>query len=82
VKLTLPMTPAHKGTKRHKPGEALLDAAYCRALLGIMVLRNGGGTLAFSQADLDQITGMAVVEGMDNQGQFLIGLAYPEEKQS
>ena len=80
--MKLPMTPAHKGSKTPKLGSALTDAAYCRALLGILILRNGGETIAFAQADLDQITGMAVVEGMDNQGQFLIGLAYPEEKQS
>ena len=77
-KVNLPTTPAHKGSRQHRAGEALLDAAFCRMLLGILVLRNGGKTLTFSQADLDSITGLFVLEGIDANGDFLVTIGYPE----
>jgi hypothetical protein len=80
--MRLPTTPAHVGSKVPVPGEALLDAAFCRCLLGILLLRHGGRTITFTQADFDSITGLHVLEGLNPDGHFLIALGQPERKQS
>lgn len=69
--------PSHKGSKPvARPGEALRDADFCRALLGILLMRNGG-PFSFTQADFDGITGLHVLEGRDALGNFKIGLGMP-----
>jgi len=80
-KLNLPISPAPRTTLRISPNaEMLLNAAFCRALLGILLLRNGGKTMTFTQEDFDKITGLHVIEGVDN-GTFIIALGYPEGRQ-
>ena len=80
-KLNLPVTP-DKG-RHHIPanGDALLNPAFCRTIIGILLMRNEGKTLTFSQADFDRITGLHVVEGWDDKGRFLVALGYPEGRQ-
>jgi hypothetical protein len=76
------MTPAHKGSKVPSPGQALLDAAFCRALLGIL-LRNDGKAISFTQADFDSVVGLVVMEGYtEGSADFLIALGYPEGHQA
>ena len=81
--MKLPTTPAHKGSKRvGRPGEALIDPGFCRALLGILLLRNGGEPISFSQDDFNTVTGLAVLEGRDGLGNFMIGLGRPDKEQA
>jgi hypothetical protein len=79
--IEIPFYPAHKGSKPVNLGEALRDQNFCVSLLGILLLRSGEKFFSFSQSDFDSITGISVLEGQDMQtGEFLIGLAYPAEK--
>jgi len=80
--VNLPTNPAHKGSRHAKPGEALKDNNFALCLLAIVLHRNGGQPLSFSQADMDMVAGLVVLEGRDELGNFLLGLGYPTEKQS
>jgi hypothetical protein len=82
MKLNLPMTPAPKGSQHLKIGGALLNADFCRSVLGILLMRNEGKSFVITQADFDAVTGMCVLEGMDDDGNLIIALGHPEGKQS
>jgi len=79
--INVPTEPAWKGAKKYRPGEALRDTNFCLCLLGIMLMRNGGQPLSFSQEDMDAIAGLVVLEGQNELGHFMIGLGYPEARQ-
>lgn len=79
--INLPLNPSHKGSKVALPGNALQDQNFCVCLLGILLLRNGGQPITFSQADFDSVTGLVVLEGRNELNHFMIGLGYPEGKQ-
>ena len=76
--VNLPTNKAHIGSKNIVPGHALADQNFCLCLLGIMLIRNGGQPIAFSQADMDAIAGLIVLEGKNELGDFMIGLGYPD----
>jgi hypothetical protein len=71
--------PAHKGSKVIPVGVALRDPLFCQMLLGIILLRNGGETMTFTQNDFNEIVGLHVLEGLNEQGHFMLGLGYPKK---
>jgi len=79
------INPAHKGSiQAPAPGEALRDLAFCRLVVGLLLMRLGGGTQMFTQEDLDRMVGLFVMEGRDEQGHLMVGLGAPrtpKEKQ-
>jgi len=55
-------------------GTMLRDAAFCRAVIAVLLMRLGGQPMVITQADLDGIVGLAVLEGRTLSGDFKIGL--------
>lgn len=79
------INPSHKGSiHAPAPGMALRDPAFCRLVVGLLLMRLGGGPQTFTQQDLDRMVGLFVMEGRDEQGDLLVGLGAPrtpKEKQ-
>jgi hypothetical protein len=73
----IPVLPAFKGSIQPEPGRALLDARFCRIIIAVLLLRNGGQSATITQADLDAVVGLQVMEGGDAQGNFIVGLRNP-----
>ena len=64
-------------------GEMLRDVEFCQILIALLLHRIGE-VQVISQADLDLVAGLYVVEGMDSEGNFLLDLTSantPPEKQ-
>jgi hypothetical protein len=79
------INPAHKGSiQAPPPGEALRDPAFCRLVVGLLLMRLGGGPQTFTQEDLDRMVGLFVMEGRNAEGGLMFGLGSPrtpKEKQ-
>lgn len=61
-------------------GGALSNQNFCITLLGCMLLWNDGEPVAFSQADFDAVVNYVLLEGRDENGNFLLGLKAKEQK--
>lgn len=56
----------------------LRNPYFCQTLLAILVLRNNGGkNLTFTQDEFDKVAGLYVLEGMDENRNYIVGLGYP-----
>lgn len=78
-KITVPVgSRPHPGSKSFVPGEALLDAGLCRCIIGILLKRLGVEHAVITQADLDGMTGMFILEGFEGPD-LLIALGYRDK---
>ena len=77
-KIKLPVDRAHPGTQVFKAGEALLNAGLCRCIIGILLRRLGVEHVVITQAELDGMTGMFILEGFEGPD-MLLALGYRDK---
>jgi len=73
----IPVIPAPPGSQVFNKGEALNHNNLLRGLLASILLRADLKELTFTQADLNAVAGLILLEGEDEEGNLLIGLGMP-----
>lgn len=70
----IPFTPADPEPQAVPTANPLGDAAFCRMVIGSLLIKGGVHNLVFTQADLDAVAKLVLLSGRTPDGDFIVAL--------